>query len=44
MTDDNIVSIVQVPGTFYAINNRDKIAVSDDLAKMLFPFFEKNTR
>ena len=36
MTDDNKVSIVMVPDTLFENNNRDKIAVFDDLAKMLF--------
>ena len=35
------MSIVQVPDTFYENNNRDEIAVSDDLVKMLFPLFEE---
>ena len=35
------VSIVQVPDTFFENNNRDEIAVSDDLAKMMFPLFEE---
>ena len=35
------MSIVQVPDTFFENNNIDEIAVSDDLAKMMFPPFEE---
>ena len=43
MTDDNKVSIM-VPDTLFENNNRDKIAVFDDLAKMLFHLLKKHQR
>ena len=44
MTDDNIVSIVQVPDTFFENNNRDDIALFDDLAKVKFHLLKKHQR
>ena len=35
-----LVLIVQIPDTFFENNNRDEIAISDDLDKMMFPPFE----
>ena len=44
MTDDNIVSIVQAPDTFFENNNRDEIALFDDLAKLMFHLLKKHQR
>ena len=44
MTDDNIVSIVQVPDTFFENNNRDETTLFDDLAKMMFHLLKKHQR
>ena len=35
------MSLVQVPDAFFENNNRDEIAVSGDLGKMMFPSFEE---
>ena len=40
----NIVSIVQVPDTFFENNNIDEIAVSDDLVKWCFHHLKKQQR
>ena len=40
-TEYSVDRTVQVPDTFFENNNIDEIAVSDDLAKMMFPPFEE---
>ena len=42
MTDNNIVSIVQVPDTYFENNNRDEFTLFDDLAKMIFHPLKKH--